>query len=297
MKNKMKKRLLLGALVIAALGFTATSCSSDTEETGTNTPITNDPNNPDPGNGGSTTARYQHRVLIEDFTGAWCGWCPRVSYSIEQVTAHQTLGDKIIPVAIHNGDVMQIPAQSAISQLFGIQGYPTAYINRKNLWNSPENNNLAQVYNSINTQGSPVGIKIASNLTTSGGTITASFKFSQGYENLKYHIFVLENGVVRTDDPQSNYTTFYGGQDEIPNFVHNDVLRGVSGTVTGNSLGTVTGGQEIVKSNQTITYTLNNNDLTKVDVVVFVTDNTGKNVINVQRAHANETVDYQVISQ
>lgn len=296
----MKKRLLFGALALATIGFTASSCSSDSEDTGTNSPITNNPDNGNGnggGNTGSTTAKYEHKTLIEDYTGAWCGWCPRVSHSIELVKAHATLGDKIIPVAIHTSDVMQISASNAIRNLFGVNSFPTAYVNRTAKWNSPENNNLAQIYNSINQQGSSIGIKIASNLTNAGGTVTATFRFSEGYENLKYHIFVLENGVIRTDDPQENYTTFYGGDDQLPNFVHNDVLMAVSGTATGNSLGTVTPGQEVIKDNQGVTFSLNNNDLTKVEVVVFVTDSTGKKVLNAQSAHANETKDFVIISQ
>lgn len=296
----MKKRLVFGALLLASIGFTTVACSEDTEETGTNTPITGNPgggnDNPGGGNNGNTAARYQHKVLIEDYTGAWCGWCPRVSHSIELVTAHATLGSNIIPVAIHTGDEMEIPASGAIRNLFAVNSFPTAFVNRTAKWTSPENNNLAQVYNSINQQGSTIGIKISSTLTNTGGTVTADFKFSEGYQDLKYHIYVLENNVIRTDDPQENYTNFYNGQAVIPNFVHNDVLMAVSGTATGNALGTVTAGQEVNKSNQSVTYTLNNNDLSKVDVVVFVTDSTGKQVLNAQRTKANTTVDYQVIN-
>lgn len=301
----MKKRLLLGVLVIAAFGFTATSCSNDTEDTGTNTPITGDPNNPtpnpNPGNG-SENRSFTHKVLIEDVTGTWCQWCPRVTYSIERVLEHQTLGGKIIPVAIHSGDVMEINAASQLEELFNVTGYPFGIINRDLVWSSPQNNNLAQVYNKINSQGSPIGIKINSQLTTSGGSISASFKFNQGYENLKYHIFVLENNVVLANSPQKNSTTYYGGSgnpqapSSHPEFVHNDVLRSVYGAALGNTLGTVTAGQEIVKDNQNVTFTLYNNDLTKVEVVVFVTDNTGKKVLNVQKAHANETVEYQILN-
>lgn len=304
----MKKRLLLGALLIASIGFTATSCSSDSEDTGTNTPITGDPgngggnNNGGDGNGGNTTTMYQHKVLIEDVTGTWCQWCPRVTYAIEKVLEHQTLGNKIVPVAIHYGDAMQISAGQTLDSFFDVDGYPFALIDREAKWDSPQNNNLAQVYNKINQQGSPIGIKISSNLNTTGGTVTANFKFSQGYENLKYHIFVIENNVVLASSPQKNSTTFYGGNGDPqapsthPEFIHNDVLRAVSGTVTGNTLGTVTAGQELTKENQSVNYTLYNNDLSKVEIVVFVTDNTGKKVLNVQKAHANETLDYQILN-
>lgn len=290
----MKKRILFGAFLAFTLSFSTISCSSDdSKENKTVVVNPDDPNNP--GDDDTKTTKYQHKVLIEDHTGAWCGWCPRVSYSIEKVREHATLGDYIIPVAIHNGDVMQIPASASIRSLSSVNSYPTAIINRGNKWTTPENNNLAQVYNAIDKNGSNVGIKISSNLTNTGGTISTSFKFSKSYENLKYSIFVLENGIIKTDDPQENYTNFYDGVDVIPNFVHNDVLIAISGTATGNTLGNVSANQEVSKGDQSVTYTLSNNNLEKVEVVVFITDNSGK-VLNVQKAHANETVEYQILN-
>ena len=44
---------------------------------------------------------FKKRVLIEDYTGTWCGNCTRVSYAIEQVKAQN---DKVVTVAIHNGN-------------------------------------------------------------------------------------------------------------------------------------------------------------------------------------------------
>jgi len=287
----MKKKLLLGVLLATTVGVFSVSCSSS-----------DDSRKEDEGNGNTTSARYQHKVLIEDATGTWCQYCPRVSYAIQKAKENGTHGDKVVAVAIHQGvssypDPMQIPAGVTLDGMFyesyGLKGYPFGLINRTTTWKSPENNNIAQVLNTINEQGSTVGVKISSNLTTTGGTVTASFKFSQEYENLKYTIYVIENGVVTPQSPQRNSTAFYQGQGA--NFTHNDVLRGVSGIVTGNVLGNVTAGQEVVKGNQSVSFTLFNNDLTKVEVVVFVSDTSGK-VLNVQSAHANETVDYVLIN-
>jgi len=286
----MKKRLLLGAFLAISLSFSTTSCS-------------NDDSKEDKTVDGNSSAKFQHKVLIEDATGTWCQYCPRVTYAIEKAKENATHGNKVVAVAIHSSpysqypDPMQIPAGVVIDNLFynsyGLTGYPFGLINRTAKWSGPENNNLAQVFNSLNLQGSPVGIKISSNLTNTGGTITANFKFAQEYENLKYTIYVIENGVVTPQSPQSNSTGFYGGQGA--NFVHNDVLRAVSGTATGNTLGSVTANQEVSKTGQNVSYTLFNNDLTKVEVVVFVSDASGK-VLNVQSAHANETVDYQTLN-
>lgn len=295
----MKKRLLLGALVIAAFGFTATSCSSDTEETGTNTPITGDPNNPTPNPNPNPTpgAKFKHKVLLEDITGTWCPACPIASSAINQAKSNAANGDKIVAAAIHIGqsnypDPMQIQAGTNLYQSFfapnygegGLFSFPTVTINRENLvW---QQGGIAQFFNAINPAGSDVGIKINSELTTTGGNVTATFKFNQGYENLKYNVYVIEQN-VRTSSAQQ-------GSTEGTNYIHNDVLRAISGTATGNTLGTVTAGQEVVKANQTVNYTLFNNDLAKVEVIAFVTDATGK-VLNVQVAKANTAVDYQYV--
>ena len=68
----MKKKFFKGILLAIFAGGAITACSSDNDETNIDGPDT-----------GEVTAKFKHRVLIEDFTGAWCGWCPRVSHAIE----------------------------------------------------------------------------------------------------------------------------------------------------------------------------------------------------------------------
>jgi len=283
MKKNLLKILFVGTLAF----FTATSCSSD--DSGKE-------NNGD----GSATMKFKHKTLIEDATGTWCQYCPRVTYAIEQSKANEANGKDVVAVAVHFGiqqypDPMQITSAGFLQNVYrqaGLTGYPFGLINRTNKWTSPEPNNIAQIFSPIIKEGSPVGIKIASTLTNEGGTVTASFKFGLNYSDLKYSIFVVENGVVTPQSPQQNSTNYYGGPKADANFVHNDVLRGFAGNIAGNTLGNVTAGQEIVKDKETVSFELFNKDLSKVEVVVFVTDSSGK-VLNVQIAHANQTVDYQ----
>ena len=44
---------------------------------------------------------FNKRVLVEDYTGAWCGYCPRLAYRLEEA---ESLNDKVVPVAIHYDD-------------------------------------------------------------------------------------------------------------------------------------------------------------------------------------------------
>ncbi|MGK4569344.1 hypothetical protein [Flavobacterium sp. 3HN19-14] len=49
----------------------------------------------------AVSGQFQKRVLIEDYTGTWCGNCTRVAYGIDQAKA---ISDRVVSVAIHSGD-------------------------------------------------------------------------------------------------------------------------------------------------------------------------------------------------
>jgi hypothetical protein len=47
------------------------------------------------------TGLFQKQVLIEDYTGTWCGNCARVAYAIERT---KEASDRVVSVAIHHGN-------------------------------------------------------------------------------------------------------------------------------------------------------------------------------------------------
>jgi hypothetical protein len=69
-------------------------------------------------------------VLLEQHTGAWCGWCPDGTVKMDEIL--ELYGDQVIGVKIHGGDDMEIPEQSVIGGALGLSGYPTGSIDRKN---------------------------------------------------------------------------------------------------------------------------------------------------------------------
>ena len=122
------KKLTTSALLLVAILFSSCGGSDD--------------NSGGTGNGGGSVAetpiagKFKKNVLIEDFTGTWCQYCPRVIYGIQKV---ETEGLAAYPVAIHRGnppgsansvDPFNFPA-SALESYIGLTGYPTAKLNRK----------------------------------------------------------------------------------------------------------------------------------------------------------------------
>jgi hypothetical protein len=67
------------------------------------------------------------KVLLEEFTGSWCGWCPRGIYAIQQLEAKYP--NSFIPVSFHNSDPMQISTgQDTLEST--VTGYPDGWIDR-----------------------------------------------------------------------------------------------------------------------------------------------------------------------
>lgn len=59
------------------------------------------------------------KVVIEEGTGTWCGWCPRGEVFIEEMVSRYP--DHFIPIAVHNGDPMQNDEYNAS---LGISAFP-----------------------------------------------------------------------------------------------------------------------------------------------------------------------------
>lgn len=66
--------------------------------------------------------------VIEEFTGTWCGWCPRGMVGMEKI--HELYGDQVVQIAAHSGDIMEISAYNAIINTF-CDGYPGSIIDRQ----------------------------------------------------------------------------------------------------------------------------------------------------------------------
>lgn len=236
---------------------------------------------------------HTKNVLIEDFTGAWCGFCPRVAYGIDQVKA-QT--DKAVVVAIHRGtasgnnyDPYNYPA-SALEDFVGLEGYPWAQLNRRTTWIYPEPSNVNQVINLTNGVSSK-GLGL--NSTLSGNSLNISVKMSvldNSATNLKLVVYILENGLILN---QVNYTNYYGGASVIQNFEHNNVLRQVPTDIFGDALnaGEIESGSGNYIKNFNVTLTSNIANTNNLSLAVFLVDANG-NAVNSKSALVGETKDF-----
>ncbi|WP_124981756.1 Omp28-related outer membrane protein [Nonlabens xiamenensis] len=231
---------------------------------------------------------YTTKMLIEDYTGAWCGWCPRMSQSIENLNA-QDNGDKYISIAIHNGDSMTFSGEGQMRNQFGVRGFPTGILNRGADWNAQSGDamNLSQPAGYLQ-EVVPVGLAI--NSSVSGSTVTTTVKtgFDLDQENLKLVVYVLENNLTEN---QTNYTNNYGGASTIVNFEHDHVLRANLTNLFGDD---IPADQQAAGNVYETTLSANVSSLrnaNNAEIVAFVVNDSGS-VVNVQRAAIGVNQDF-----
>lgn len=275
------KKLTKSALLLAGILLTSCGGSDDNSGGNGNAPVIETP----------IAGKFKKNVLIEDFTGTWCQFCPRVIYGIQKV---ETEGLAAYPVAIHRGypigsssqvDPFNFPASSLESSI-GLTGYPTAKLNRKITWN-----NEASTYEVKNLIKLNADLGIAMNSTVSGGNINldVNVKFDANLTDLKLIVYVLEDNLIYN---QINSTSYFGGANPIVNMEHDHVLRAcLTDLVNGDAL-TGTNDGAIVIKNFNIAVPSNVSNTANMSFVAFVIGSDGK-AINVRAALPNVNQTFQ----
>ena len=68
----------------------------------------------------------KHRALLEEYTGTWCGWCPRGYVGLEKLA--ELYPDDYVLVSYHNSDDMEILDEYSFPS--NVEGFPDAWIDR-----------------------------------------------------------------------------------------------------------------------------------------------------------------------
>lgn len=233
---------------------------------------------------------FQKNVLIEDYTGTWCGNCTRVAWAIEET---KEASDKVVSVAIHNGnDPYHFAGINPLKNLVfpGVSSLalPLSRLNRMVVWQYPETSNIQQAVD-LTSNNTTLGLAMSSTIANGQIDLQVRTRFLEDYSKLKLVVYLLEDHLLYN---QRNYITeLYGGLPVIPNFEHNHVLRASLTDIVGEPL-------EATLRNTTTTRHFNlavpanianpNN----ISFVAFVTD--ANNVaLNARAAKANEDQNFQ----
>ena len=67
-----------------------------------------------------------HRAVVEEYTGTWCGYCPRGFVGLEEM--ERLYPNDFIGISYHNGDPMEVLSSSQYPN--AVSGFPDAWIDR-----------------------------------------------------------------------------------------------------------------------------------------------------------------------
>jgi len=243
----------------------------------------------------------EKRVLIEEATGTWCGWCPRGAVYTEQIdTVHP--GTAIV-VAVHNSDPMANSAYDAgIGALIG--GYPSGCVDRKS--NDIDPTDFEATYQDRINDVSPadVGISATYNASTRQVDINVSSTFAANLTgDFRLNAVLVEDDVTGTTSTYAQTNYYSSSSQNIPlvgaglnwqtaanpvpaslmhyNFVGRDILGGFDGQ-PGSVPSTVSASTTY---NYTFNYTLPAAwDDTKIRVIGMLQDVATGHVLNVNRS-------------
>lgn len=206
---------------------------------------------------GPVPATFTQKVLIEEFTGEWCGYCPDGALKLEAaVDQHPGL---VFGAAIHDGDPYEISSLNTTFQTtFNVTGYPSGMVNRtpqgttvcldRNFWQSFATSLLAG--------NPPCGLAMTSYTT---GTDSFYVQVHAGFNtaltgNHYLTVYVIEDEIV--SNGQANYynndsnSPLYGLGNPIVGWKHNHVVRQVLTAPLGDPIPAsklTPGGEHVVK--------------------------------------------------
>jgi hypothetical protein len=185
-------------------------------------------------------------VVLEEFTGAWCGWCPDGAVIMEDLIAANP--GKVIGISIHDGDGMEY--SEGIRSEFGVSAYPNGMVDRKVFPGEADEPQSRSAWtanvNSQLTRYTPVEVGVTHTYDPATRTIVATVvahfvDFAAG--DMRFVMAITEDNVTGTGSgyDQVNYlnTTaghpYEGAGDPMVGFSHGHVLRANEPGVYGNA--------------------------------------------------------------
>lgn len=245
------------------------------------------------------------KVLVEEVTGTWCGWCPRGAVELENLK--NKYGDKVIAVAHHGNDAMEMDEYAELTNEIPIAGsFPSAAVNRYPFQGSlggNATNTWDQLVGQAIEMVCPAGVESEVYLDEEKRelTINATVNFVvDDIADFRLNCIITQDGI--TGYPQNNYfsgqsNTGYPELEELPNPIPDWVHNHVSKSMLGGPIGVEDAIPNQVYAGDEFEYTFvysipEDMDLDMLHVVTYLSNHPetimARNIINSDEVSAGE---------
>ncbi len=239
----------------------------------------------------SVNPTHTTKVLLEDYTGTWCGFCPEVAYAVDKIVKENK---NVIAVAVHYDESFSnFRGRNKLLRTLNIDSYPTCKINRIYEWESWGSTSEVEQHLTKKTN---LGLAINSSL--SGEELAVKVKVhydvkSKGQNRLV--VYLVENGLIAS---QKNYynenpsSHWYQKGNPIEDFEHNHVARMALTDILGDIIpDDKNAADSTYEKDFKVALPSYIKDKSKLQIVAFVVD-TSRKVINVQQTKVGEDKDF-----
>lgn len=176
------------------------------------------------------------KVLLEEATGTWCGYCVNGVLTIEALEENfNTDKTRVIPIAIHGNDLWEIENAVDILDIYCGGSYPTGWVDRTKYFGEAsvglETGKWGLYTAQQLTSNAPMNVEIAASINISSRMLEinteASF-YADIEGELRFSCYILEDHLKANQSNAYNGISghpYYGLGDPIQNFDHKHVLR------------------------------------------------------------------------
>ena len=252
---------------------------------------------------------FTKKVLIEEFTGAWCGYCPDGAYRVKNLINDND--GRVVAVSLHagnpTGDAMEIAHTNYLETTYQNTGFPSGMVDRVSIdgFTSLNRGYWEYVANDQLLKTAVCGLAIISEVNGQNATVEVHAGFSTTLNGADYRltVYLIEDGVTgegygydqRNYDNTIAESPFYNLGDPIIGYEHNHTLRAVLSESLGDAIMVsemVSGGEHI----ETYTVDLSSYNKNNLSIVAFVTyigsTITEHEIMNVQKCDIDGFQDW-----
>jgi len=199
----------------------------------------------------SNQASAERKILLEQYTGAWCGWC--VDGSLVMDSLLQAYPDDLIGVKIHQGDPMALADIAMLQGFVGVTGFPNGTIDREffNIGGSAvialSRGSWRQALEAlIDVKEEKVTVSCQWHIDYIREKIVAKLHtefLAQMTDDVRLNVYVCEDSVTGGSDyDQANayakrmgqeYHPYYNEPAIISGYIHEKVVRAMAGGIQG----------------------------------------------------------------
>ncbi|MFH0841246.1 MAG: Omp28-related outer membrane protein [Bacteroidota bacterium] len=234
--------------------------------------------------------KFKKNVLMEQYTGTWCGWCPR---AIDQIHNLELADSSTIHVAYHLSDEFAYISNLSLFQSFGFTGIPTVHADRSEVWQGE--------VPVITAMHDPAPIGLSLEVTGTSSEINADVNVKFGYDfthSLNISIFLLHDSLVAG---QANYydtdvtSVYYKAGNPMPGFIHKNVMLKPGTDMFGDVIPSASVDIGVIYNKQVTFSSFTCNDLKKMVVIAFIAASSGEKtgeVLNCIKAKVGQKIDF-----